>query len=123
MKRWKTWLGISMIFISGMAVGGVATGIVIKNRIAAFILRTPEQRLENSMKKLTKMLTLNSDQQQKLVPIVAKSQNDVADVIKQAKKDIQDRIKNAAEEARPILSKQQQDIVDAQLRADLSPPN
>ncbi len=74
MKKWKIWLIIASVFISGLIIGSVGTGFYVKHRVGGLIHRGPGAVRDTIMKKLTSELNLTKEQQDDLEEIVEETQ-------------------------------------------------
>ena len=74
MKRWKLYAGLIVIFLSGIVVGTVGTGIVVARKFTALYEEGPEAVHRATMRRLTQQLGLTGEQGTAISSIVRKNQ-------------------------------------------------
>jgi hypothetical protein len=81
MARWKIWLALALIFLSGLALGVVGTGLYVRHQVKETLTEALEgnsQALSGKvMRNLRRALDLRTEQQKAMEPIVAKAIEDV----------------------------------------------
>jgi Spy/CpxP family protein refolding chaperone len=70
MKDWKIKLGIVGIFVLGVIVGAVGTGMAVHFHGPEFGFSRPEQTINHILRRLTRELNLTDEQRQEIAPIV-----------------------------------------------------
>ncbi|MBU0514466.1 MAG: hypothetical protein KJ621_06800 [Proteobacteria bacterium] len=74
MKRWKVWLGVTVIFVSGLVIGSLGTGVVITIGIKKMIQRVTAGDTAVAarmvMMKMRHELRLSRDQRRRILPII-----------------------------------------------------
>lgn len=77
MKRWRIWLGIWIIFICGVAVGIVGTGLYIHNRVVS-ILHGGSAAFERAvLDALDWHLDLDGEQKEAMALIIADTHKEI----------------------------------------------
>lgn len=64
MKRWKVWTGVIILFLSGAAVGGLTTGLVIRHNIHRFVRGGPRNIHERIVERMFRDIDLSAGQQE-----------------------------------------------------------
>ena len=67
--RWKLISGLLLVFILGILVGSLTTGLYVKHRLTPFV-KDPKTRKAFIMRKLEEELQLTATQKRKIEPIV-----------------------------------------------------
>ena len=75
MKKWRIWMGVVVLFSSGLIIGFLAGNLTQKKLTEQKLYRPPDKRLEETMKKLTAWLDLTEEQQVEVRKIVSRSQD------------------------------------------------
>jgi len=70
MKRWKLWVGVVVIFLSGFVIGALGTGMFVKHKIGMFRKGPKFVMQELVLKKFIRELDLDAEQQQKIEEIL-----------------------------------------------------
>lgn len=70
MSRLKLWSGIILIFVTGVLIGSLVTGSLVKHRIVKFRERGPEARKTFLLNKLARELNLTEKQRIKIEQIM-----------------------------------------------------
>ncbi len=75
MKRWKVWLGVAVIFVSGLAIGSLGTGLVIGLGVKRMVRRVTAGDTSIItrvvMMKMRRDLRLSREQRREIRPVVA----------------------------------------------------
>lgn len=70
MKKWKIFAGISALFVLGVLIGSLGTGLYFKHRFIPLRDRDPSARKAFIMKKLSRELNLTEAQKTKFESII-----------------------------------------------------
>jgi hypothetical protein len=118
-KRWKIWMGLTALFLSGAVVGGAATGFYVKARIARVIRGGPVMAREIMIRRMSRALDLSPDQQKQAERIVASAQAELQALREGARPQAQIVIKRATDDLKSLLSKpQRKKLIDLTARAN-----
>ncbi len=113
MKKWKTWLVITAVFVSGVIIGSAGAGLYMKHRIGGILHEgTPAVRKE-IMKKLTTELNLTVDQQDEIDEIVEDTQLQLQQLHAQYRPQMENIISNGVTTIKTRLTAEQQKKLDA----------
>jgi hypothetical protein len=112
MKKWKTWLVIVVIFISGVITGSAGTGFYFKHRIGSILHEGPLAVRRVIMEKLTAELGLTKDQQYEVSEIVEETQLQLQDLRAKVHPQMQQIIDNGVATIKTRLSPEQQKKLD-----------
>ncbi len=63
MKKWKLWAGIILVFLAGICIGGVGTGLYIRHAVISLFEGGPPAVTHLVMKRMTRELDLTRSQQ------------------------------------------------------------
>lgn len=88
MKKWKIWLGLVLVFVSGVAVGSVCSAVLIHDKVLGIARSGPDAISDIATKKLARRLNL--DDKQKLA-------------VHEALRDTQFRMMTVAEKSQPEI--------------------
>ncbi len=77
MNPWKVWGGLTLLFLSGMLIGGVVTHCYLQSQLESRWEAGPKAKKPWMMERLTRHLDLTADQQAGLGPIVGQAQDDL----------------------------------------------
>jgi hypothetical protein len=70
MKNYKAIAGVALVFVLGGICGGMATHMVYRSRMEAFMSGGAAAREEQLLKRLTRQLDLDSRQLEQIKPVV-----------------------------------------------------
>ena len=83
MKNWKAILGVVLVFLLGVAAGGLLAGSLIHRRVQHVARGGPRGTEEAIVRRLSHRLDLDNAQQEQLRVIVRESQREMEPVRKQ----------------------------------------
>lgn len=95
MKDWKPLLGLALIFVLGMAAGGLVAGVFAKRTVDNVIEGGPDSVGKAIVSRLSSELSLDAAQKTQLRDIVKDAQVQ----IREARRQIQPKIKSAMNES------------------------
>jgi Spy/CpxP family protein refolding chaperone len=113
MKKWKTWLVIAAVFISGVLIGSAGTGLYMKHRIGGILHGDSPTMRKVIMQKLTAELNLTGDQQDEIDEIVEETQLQLQQLRAQYRPQMEAIINNGITTMKTRLSAEQQQKLDA----------
>lgn len=112
MKKWKLWSGLFLVFLSGLIIGSVSTGLYIKQRIEGVIQGGPPAVKKVVVKRLTDELKLTKDQQTEIEKIVSEAQSRLLKLRMQHQPEIEEIFDNSIALMKTKLSHDQQGKID-----------
>lgn len=77
MRRWMIWLGLTVIFLSGVTIGTLGHRLYVKNKIDRMMCGDTEFIVNLIMSDLCRDLKLTREERQKVVPIVHQATQDL----------------------------------------------
>ncbi|MBF0496853.1 MAG: hypothetical protein HQK58_09830 [Deltaproteobacteria bacterium] len=112
MKKWRFWLGLITLFISGVAIGAAGTAIYIEHRIKHALEGDASILTSRMFKKLSRELRLTEKQRAKLSKTVSQAQCDLLRVRARSQPEIDRIINYYINLIKPELTPEQQQKVD-----------
>ena len=113
MKKWKVWLLIVAVFVSGTVIGSVGTQFYYRHTIRGILHRGPAAVREVIMKKLTAELNLTKDQQEEVQEVLEETQFQLQQLRAEYHPKMEAIINNAVATMKTILSAEKQKKLDA----------
>jgi hypothetical protein len=111
MKRWKLWIGLSLVFILGGVIGSLGTGYVLKEREHRFF-RNPAGRTGFIVERLTRKLDLTETQKAEIEKIVQKMQEKSRPRFMSHHEEMRSILNEGLAEIRKRLTPRQQEKMD-----------
>jgi Spy/CpxP family protein refolding chaperone len=108
MKNWKAIVGVLLVFVLGMAAGGLVTLGVIRHRW----MRGPQAMADFAVRRLSWELRLDAAQRQQLRAIVADTQQEMKAVGQQVQPQIEQTLGKAEHRVRAMLRPDQREKFD-----------
>ena len=108
LTSWKIYLGMLVIFISGLVIGSAGTGILLKTRFHRFRQAGVEDKQDRVMKMLNWKLKLNEQQQTRIRPIVGELLQNFSRLHSKVYPEIEVLMDQAVEEINKELTPDQQ---------------
>lgn len=108
MKHWKPILGATAIFLCGILVGGIATGVVIRKRIHAALTRGPEACIPLIVRRLDWQLHLSGSQHQQVEAIMRDTQGELREIRHKVQPDVVKTLAESRERVSKVLTPEQQ---------------
>lgn len=115
MKRWRLWVGLIVLFVSGVLIGFWGGGYAEKRIIVQRLEAPPEDRDKLIMRRLTRWLDLSEEQQREIAPIVKQAQTDLEAEWAQHLPKVQEIRQESTDEIRKLLTPGQQEKYDRYL--------
>ena len=114
MKKWKIWAGLTVLFLSGVLIGGLGSGLYIKSKLDEVVggekFRPPRPKL--IVKRLTREIGLTPKQQGAITGIVEKSTHDLIEVRRETRQKITEILDQSRAQMKEHLSPEQQKKLD-----------
>jgi hypothetical protein len=108
MKKWKIWLGVLVVFLSGVVIGVLGTGVVLKHAMHGIVSGDPQAVERMVMRRLTRQLDLTSEQQPEVARIVRGVQGELAKLHERTRPDIERIMEEGLANLSAALSPEQQ---------------
>jgi Spy/CpxP family protein refolding chaperone len=112
MKRWKTWLVIAAVFVSGVIIGAAIGGLYMNHRIGGFLHGGAPAMRKVIMKKLTTELNLTEDQQDEIDEIIEETQLQLQQLRAKYRPQMEDIVNTGIATMKTRLSAEQQKKLD-----------
>jgi hypothetical protein len=112
MKSWKTWSGLTVIFLSGILIGVVGSGLYFNYTMKSFRGHGPAGIKRLVMKKLSRELDLSRDQQASIREIVGRTVDDLDKLRRKHRPEIEAVVSQGVASIKPYLNPDQQRKLD-----------
>jgi|SRR5208283_2304114 len=112
MTKWKTWLVIAAVFVSGVIIGSAVTGLYMKHRIGGILHGGAPAMRKAIMNKLTAELNLTADQQDEIDEIVEETLLQLQQLRAQYRPQMENIINTGVTTMKTRLSAEQQKKLD-----------
>lgn len=123
MRNIKILLGVLIIFLSGLTIGAIFGGALVKKRLATFIAATPEQRASYGIKVLDKKLTLAAEQESQILTTITEMHRQLNGMRQEARTQYMPAIRSlltkSIEDVRSKLSAEQSAIFNEYIAEQL----
>ena len=107
MKRWKIWLGIAALFLSGVVIGASVTAYLVKKRVGHWRGNNIEHASQHSFERLTRALELTPEQQEQIRPIVRETHKKLFELRRSARPKAREIIQSHARQIAELLEPKQ----------------
>jgi hypothetical protein len=111
MNRWKTVVGVLLIFMLGGLIGSLATGWGLKHRHPLF-RKNPENRVAYIMKRLSDRLDLTDDQKPEVEVLVRRIDELMREYFRKQRAEMHRLLDRETEAIKPLLTPVQQEKFD-----------
>ena len=110
MRRWKIWLGLIVIFISGVLIGGMGDRFYVKNKIARIVKGDPAYVAQLILHELGGDLKLTREEHEKVAPICQAAARDLLTIRREQREQMDKVLERAVcdNKKQLCLEKQQQ---------------
>ncbi|MBN1884396.1 MAG: hypothetical protein JW876_02585 [Candidatus Krumholzibacteriota bacterium] len=112
MKRWKVWVGVIVLFLSGAAVGSLATGLVIRHNIHRFVRGGPREMRTRFFDRMLKDIVLSEEQRTRIEEISAESDAEIRAYVDGSRKTVGELVDRHRALIRDLLTPAQATIFD-----------
>jgi len=112
MKKWKTWLVIAAVFVSGVVMGAAIGGLYMNHRIGGFLHGGAPAMRKVIMHKLTTELNLTTEQQDEIDEIVEETQLQLQQLRAQYRPQMEEIVNTGITTIKTRLSAEQQKKLD-----------
>ena len=110
MKNYKAMIGILLIFILGAASGAIVTHMVDRDRQEAFLHGNPAAREEAIIRRLSRKLALDQQQQEQVRNIVHENHLAMQEIRKRSRPQIEAILEQGQKEISALLRADQQAV-------------
>ena len=115
MKRWRLWVGLVMLFVSGVLIGFWGGGYAQKKVVVQRLEAPPGERGKLIMRRLTRWLDLSEEQQREIGRIVSQTQDELHTEWAQHLPRVRQIREQSADDIRKLLTPAQQEKYDRYL--------
>jgi hypothetical protein len=115
MKRWRLWVGLIVLFVSGVLIGFWGGGYAQKRIIVQRLEAQPGERGRLIMQRLTGWLDLSEEQQRKIAPLVKQAQTELEAEWAQYLPKVRQIRQESTDEIRKLLTPKQREKYDRYL--------
>lgn len=121
----KIVLGVMTIFLLGLVIGSLGSGIYLKRRVEQFTKRAPKERKSLMMAQLSRELDLNEAQKPQVRKIIDASESEIRQFIQQSRIAFDALIERRNVELKAILTDKQYrrlQVMEKRMRKRWGPP-
>lgn len=125
MQKWKIWLTLVVIFLSGVLIGAQGMGLYLGKKIERILSGDKHVIVELAMQRLSDELGLTQNQQQQVAPLVEEAVQKFDELRQQQRPEVEKILGQAVSRMQPHLKPlQQQRLAEIWLefKAWRSPP-
>jgi hypothetical protein len=108
MQKWKTWLTLGVIFLSGVVIGALGMGFYLEKKIERILSGDTHVLVELAMNRLSHELGLTVNQQQQFAPLVEEAAHKLNKLRQQQRPKVEAILEQAITRTQPHLNPQQQ---------------
>jgi hypothetical protein len=112
MGKWKIWVGLIVLFLSGVLIGGVATRMYVRYRISGVLAGKRPPIRDLFLRELTRELNLTEEQRQEMEQIASNAAEEFHTLHKKHRREAEDVLNRAVSEMKKYLSPEQQEELD-----------
>jgi len=113
MNKWKVWLIIASVFVSGVVIGVVGNQFYWRHTVRGMLHQGPGAVRNVIMKKLTAELNLTKDQQEEVEDILEETQFQLQQLRARYHPEMEEIINNGVATMKTRLTPEQQKKLDA----------
>jgi len=111
MKKWKLFTGVALLFIFGVLVGAIGTGLFIRHMHPLF-KNDPADRKAFILSRLNRELELSDNQRQRIEPILDRAQTRAFSLVQKHRNDMLAIVENGFMEIKNVLDPNQQEAFE-----------
>lgn len=112
MKKWKLWLAVLLIFLSGSLVGTVATGLYVRSKVLCIVQEGPSAVTQLVTRRLARNLDLSATQRTDVSRIIQETQQQLQVLRLRSRPEARQIIIDCITEIKTTLTPQQQQELD-----------
>jgi len=113
LSKWKIWLGLVILFLSGVLVGGFGTRLYVRHRIANVLTGDRPMFRNLFLRHITRELDLTPEQQEQIERIAEGTAEDLHLLHRQHRSAVEAIFDQAVSDMKVYLSPDQQKQLDA----------
>lgn len=107
-KKWKLWSGLIALFLSGVLIGAVGSGIYLRHQIREFRAGGHPAVRHFILNRLTSELKLNDEQKTQVGKIVCRAQRELSQFRQEHRREIEEIFSRGMADMKPYLTVEQQ---------------
>lgn len=112
MSRWKIWVGLVVLFLSGVLIGSVGTRMYVQQQISGILARERPAVRDLFLRRFTQSLDLSEEQRQEVEQIASLAAEKVQKLHWQHRREVQALFDQAFSDMKEHLSPAQQAELD-----------
>ncbi|MBP8645389.1 MAG: hypothetical protein KBH99_04620 [Syntrophobacteraceae bacterium] len=111
MKRWRLWVGLVILFLSGVLAGALGT-VAFSEHLALKILGGKGPMVEHILTKLTRELNLTEQQRERVTGIVCRTHKELTALREKSRPERDEILRRSHEAMKAELTTRQQQKLD-----------
>jgi hypothetical protein len=112
MAKWKIWVGLLVLFVSGLLIGSVGTRMYVRHQISGIFARERPAIRNLFLRRLTRELDLTNDQRQEIEKIANSTAEKFYELHSKHRSEVEALLDQSAVEIKKHLSPAQQEQFD-----------
>lgn len=112
MAKWKIWVALLVLFVSGLLIGSVGTRMYVRHKISSIYSRERPAVRNLFVRRLTRELDLTREQREKIEEIASRAAEKFHNLHTQHRSEVEVIIDQSASEMKKHLSPAQQEQFD-----------
>ncbi len=112
MAKWKIWVALLVLFVSGVLIGSVGTRMYVRHQLSSIFSRERPAIRNLFVRRLTRELDLTREQRQEIEEIASRAAEKFYDLHSQHRAEVEAILDQSASEMKKHLSPAQQEQYD-----------
>jgi len=112
MSRWKIWVGLLVLFLSGVLIGSVGTRMYVRHKISGMFAKERPVIRDLFFRRLTRELVLSEEQRQEIERIASRAAEEFHTLRREHRGEAEAILDQAVTEMRKYLSPEQQEQLE-----------
>jgi hypothetical protein len=112
MSKWKIWVGLLVLFLSGVLIGTVGTRMYVRHKISRMYTKERPVIRDLFFRRLTRQLDLSEEQRQEIERIASHAAEEFHTLRRQHRGEAEAILDEAVSEMRQYLSPEQQEQME-----------
>jgi hypothetical protein len=112
MSKWKIWVGLLVLFVSGVLIGTVGTRMYVRHKISHMYAKERPVIRDLFFRRLTRQLDLSEEQRQEIERIASRAAEEFHALRRQHRGEAEAILDEAVKEMRKYLSPEQQEQME-----------
>jgi hypothetical protein len=112
MSKWKIWVGLLVLFLSGVLIGSVGTRMYVRHKISGMFAKERPVIRDLFFRRLTRELDLSKEQRQEIEQIASRAAEKFHTLRGQHRGEAETILDQAVSEMRKYLSPEQQEQLE-----------